>query len=142
MPDSKDTNTWDYERLFTGTLLAALDMEVIRADTQCVVMRMPVGPKTTQPMGWLHGGASVALAESAASLGTLLNIAPETQAAAGLEINANHLRPATGGHVTATATWIHKGKSTMVWDIRIRDDQDRLICVARCTMAITERTQA
>lgn len=117
-------------------------MEVLQADPQCVVMSMPVGPKTIQPMGWLHGGASVALAESAASLGTLLNISPESQVAAGLEINANHLRPATGGNVVATATWIHKGKSTMVWDIRIRDDQDRLICVARCTMAITESSRA
>lgn len=142
MQDNQSSNSWDFQRLFAGTLLAALDMEVIQADPQRVVMRMPVGPKTIQPMGWLHGGASVALAESAASLGTLLNISPEAQVAAGLEINANHLRPATGGNVIATASWIHKGKSTMVWDIRIRDDQDRLICVARCTMAITDRIRS
>lgn len=124
---------------FVGTLMQTLEMEIIQADADCVVMRMPVGPKTAQPLGWLHGGASVALAESAASLGTFLNISPETQVAAGLEINANHLRPVTSGYVTATAIWLHKGRATMVWDIRLRDQEERLVCVARCTMAISEK---
>jgi uncharacterized protein (TIGR00369 family) len=124
---------------FEGTMMEALEMEVVDASPERVVMRMPVGPKVRQPYGLLHGGASVALAESAASVGTALCIDHETQRALGMEINANHLRSVREGFVTAEATPIHQGSASMVWDIRVKDDQGRLVCISRCTVAIAAR---
>lgn len=97
---------------------------------------MPVGPKTQQPMELLHGGATVALAETVASYGTIINIDLSKYTAGGLEINANHVRGKTDGAVTAVATPLHKGRKTMVWDIKITDENEKLICISRCTMAI------
>ncbi|MCL6547826.1 MAG: hotdog fold thioesterase [Alicyclobacillus sp.] len=122
-----------------GTLMEQLGMEILRFDPECVEISMPVERRTQQPFGLLHGGASVALAESAASLATWLNIDPETQAAVGMEINANHVRPKRDGVVTATATPLHRGRTTMVWDIRIRDEKGRLVSVSRCTVAVVHR---
>ncbi len=104
-----------------------------------VVMTMPVTEACKQPFGLLHGGASVALAESAASMGAWMNVDQERQAAVGLEINANHLRPKREGLLTAVATPLHKGTTTMVWDVRITDEADKLVCVSRCTIAIVKR---
>jgi 1,4-dihydroxy-2-naphthoyl-CoA hydrolase len=104
-----------------------------------VVMKMPVTEKTKQPFGYLHGGASVVLAETVASIGTWLNIDQERQAAFGLEINANHIRPKKDGVVIATGVPVHKGRTTYVWDIRICDESDRLICISRCTVAVVDR---
>jgi 1,4-dihydroxy-2-naphthoyl-CoA hydrolase len=104
-----------------------------------VVATMPVDHRTRQPYGLLHGGASVALAETAASIGTALNIDTTKQYAVGLEINANHLRSKQDGVVTAVATPIFKGRTTMVWDIRITDEQEKLICISRCTVAIRDQ---
>ncbi len=100
-----------------------------------VVATMPVTPQVHQPFGLLHGGASVVLAESAASLGTWLNCDPATERAVGLEINANHVRAKRDGILTAEAVPLHRGRTTMVWDIRVRDEHERLVCVARCTVA-------
>jgi 1,4-dihydroxy-2-naphthoyl-CoA hydrolase len=122
-----------------NTMLEYLGIEILEATKDRVRMRMPVGPKVHQPYGLLHGGASVVLAESAASVGTALNIDHETQWAVGLEINANHLRAVRDGHVTAEAIPAHRGRSTMVWTIELRDDADRLVCLSRCTVAITAR---
>ena len=119
-----------------GTMLHALGMEVLECGPGRVVMRMPVGPAVHQHYGVLHGGASVALAESAASIGTAMNIDRDTQWAVGLEINANHVRAVRGGDVTAVATPLHKGRTSMVWDIRITDAEQRLVCISRCTVAI------
>ncbi len=124
------------ENLTKGTLMEALDIEVVEFQPSRVVMTMPVSAKTKQPAGLLHGGASVALAESAASLGTYLNIDRSKQTAVGIEINANHIRSAKTGKVTAIATPIHKGRTTMVWEIRIHDDEDKLVCISRCTVGI------
>lgn len=99
-------------------------------------MTMPVTDKVRQPFGLLHGGASVALAESAASVGTWLNINQENQRAVGLEINANHVRAKREGLLRATAVPVHKGRTTMVWDIRIHDEQEALVCISRCTVAV------
>jgi len=126
---------------FESSLMQALDMEIVEARPERVVMRMPVGPKVQQPYGFLHGGASVALAESAASIGTALNIDLAKQWPMGMEINANHLRSKRGGAVLAHATPLHKGHTSMVWDIRIRDEEDLLLCVARCTVAIVPRRE-
>lgn len=122
-----------------GTVWEALDITVITAEKDLVVATMPIGPAQRQQGGYLHGGVSVVLAESVASLGTALNIDMERQATFGLEINANHLRPKREGHLTAVATPIHRGRTTHVWDIRISDENDKLICISRCTTAIVDR---
>ena len=101
-----------------------------------VVATMPVDDRTRQPFGLLHGGASAALAETVASLGAFLNIDSETDAAVGVELNANHVRGKTDGVVTATATPLHRGRTIHVWDIRIEDEESRLVCASRCTLAI------
>jgi len=122
--------------MIKDTLLEALGIEIIHLEEGKVVATMPVDERTRQPMGLLHGGASVALAETVASVGAYELVDKEVEAVAGLEINANHVRPKTEGVVTAVATVLHQGKSTQVWDIKITDEQDRLICVSRCTMAV------
>jgi 1,4-dihydroxy-2-naphthoyl-CoA hydrolase len=121
------------------TMLDALGIETVELTKDRVVMTMPVTDATRQPFGILHGGASVALAESAASIGAWLNVDHERQAAVGLEINANHIRSKADGIVTAVATPIHRGRTTMVWDIRITDEEDKLICVSRCTIAVIDQ---
>jgi 1,4-dihydroxy-2-naphthoyl-CoA hydrolase len=100
---------------------------------------MPVNDKTRQPMGILHGGASVVLAETIGSVASYYVINPDTHIAVGMEINANHLRPVRDGFVHAICRPIHMGKSSHVWDIRLTDDQDKLICVSRLTVAIVEK---
>jgi 1,4-dihydroxy-2-naphthoyl-CoA hydrolase len=100
---------------------------------------MPVSAHTHQPFGVLHGGASVALAETAGSLAAMLCVDPEQYLCLGQEINANHLRAISSGTVTATARPFHIGTRSHVWSIEIRDESDRLVCVSRLTMAIVER---
>ena len=124
---------------YMGTMMDALQMKLVTCEKAQVVMTMPVFENTMQPMRLLHGGASVALAESVASVGTMLFVNPETQTAVGLEINANHVRSATGGIVTATGVPLHAGRKTVVWDIRIHDEDNHLICVSRCTVAIVSK---
>ncbi len=115
-----------------GTLLG---IKLQETTPERVVATMPVTPQHHQPFGFMHGGASVTLAETVASIGGYLNC-PPGKAAFGLEINANHLRPVREGTLTATATPLHLGRSTHVWDIKITDERDRLICVGRCTVAV------
>ncbi|NHE59664.1 hotdog fold thioesterase [Cyclobacterium plantarum] len=100
---------------------------------------MPVGPKTKQPFGLLHGGASVVLAESLGSVAASLTLEKDKAYAVGLEINANHLRPVKEGIVTGRAMPIHLGKKTQVWEIKIKDNKDRLSCISRITLAILEK---
>ena len=118
------------------TLLSTLDIEIVEMTKQRVVARMPVGPKVHQPFGLLHGGASVALAETAASVAGSLNVDSTKETVVGLEINANHLRGKRDGVVTAVATPVHIGRRTQVWDVRITDEQDKPVCVSRCTLAV------
>jgi len=100
---------------------------------------MPVNERTHQPFGLLHGGASVALAETVGSLASTLCVDDRQYLAVGQEINANHLRGKSSGTVTATARPFHLGKGSHVWHIEIRDEEERLVCVSRLTMAIVER---
>jgi uncharacterized protein (TIGR00369 family) len=102
---------------------------------------MPVDQRTLQPYGLLHGGASVLLAETLGSMAANLCLEPGTGQAVGVEINANHLRAKTEGVVTGTARPLHVGRSTQVWDIRIEDEQGRLVCVSRLTLAIRYETK-
>lgn len=120
------------------TMMEALSIEIVELEEDRVVATMPVMGATRQPFGRLHGGASVALAETVASVGTYNLIDRNHQQAVGLEINANHLRGVSEGLVRAVAVPLHKGRRTMVWDIKISDAKERLICVSRCTVAIID----
>jgi 1,4-dihydroxy-2-naphthoyl-CoA hydrolase len=122
--------------VFKNTMIDALGMEILQLEKGKVVAKMPVDERTRQPFGLLHGGASVALAETVASIGAYELVDKETEGIAGLEINANHVRPKNDGFVTAVGTVLHQGKTTMVWDIKIMDEQERLICISRCTIAV------
>ena len=123
------------------TLLTTLGMEIVEATKERVVARMPVGPKVHQPFGLLHGGASVALAETVASTAAWMNVDQATEIVVGIEINANHLRAKRDGIVTATATPLHVGRRTQVWDVRIADEEGRTVCASRCTLAVVPKPQ-
>lgn len=122
-----------------GSVWAALDITLVEAAKDRVVATMPIGPNQRQQVGYLHGGVSVVLAESIASLGSVLNIDGTKQMAFGLEINANHLRPKREGRLTGVATPLHLGRTTHVWDVKISDENDKLVCVSRCTVAVVDR---
>ena len=101
---------------------------------------MPVDENTTQPFGILHGGASVALAETLASIGAHLNLDDDSKMTVGLEINANHIRPVRfGGRVTGVAKPIHRGKQTQVWETRIETESGKLVSISRCTLAVVNK---
>ncbi len=122
-----------------GSVWDVLDIRLVTAEKDRVVATMPIGPNHRQQIGYLHGGVSVVLAESVASLGAALNVDMDRQMTFGMEINANHLRPKREGQLTAVATPIQRGRTTHVWDIRITDENDKLICVSRCTVAVVDR---
>jgi 1,4-dihydroxy-2-naphthoyl-CoA hydrolase len=122
--------------MIKNTLIEALGIEITHIEAGRVIATMPVDGRTRQPMGLLHGGASVALAETVASVGAYELVNKEIEVVAGQEINANHVRSITEGVVTAVGTVLHQGKTTQVWDIKISDEQGRLICISRCTMAV------
>lgn len=117
------------------TLVSHLGIEFTAMEDDWLEARMPVDERTKQPLGLLHGGASVALAETIGSVAAYLCV-EEGKKCVGLEINANHIRPAREGWVTGRATPLHLGRTTQVWEIRIRDDHGHLVCVSRLTMAI------
>jgi 1,4-dihydroxy-2-naphthoyl-CoA hydrolase len=100
---------------------------------------MPVDHRTKQPAGLLHGGASVVLAETLGSIGAYLTVDTNHHDVVGLEVNANHIRSARSGHVTGIAKPLHRGRSTQVWEIRITDQEDKLVCISRLTVAITTK---
>jgi 1,4-dihydroxy-2-naphthoyl-CoA hydrolase len=118
------------------TLLTTLGIEIVEATKERVVARMPVGPRVHQPFGLLHGGASVALAETVASTGAWMQVDHEKERVVGIEINANHLRAKRDGTVTAVATPVHIGRRTQVWEVRIADEEGKAVCVSRCTIAV------
>jgi len=116
-----------------------IGLEIVEVTDSALVGRIPVDERTTQPAGVLHGGASVVLAETLASWGATLVIDASRYHAVGQEINANHVRPASPGTwVYGTATPASIGRRSQVWDIRISNEEGKLVCVSRCTMAILE----
>jgi 1,4-dihydroxy-2-naphthoyl-CoA hydrolase len=121
------------------TMLASLGIEITELQKGRVTATMPVDERTRQPFGLLHGGASVALAETVASVGAFELVDKENEVVVGLEINANHIRAKREGYVTATGTVLHQGRTTMVWDIKITDEEEKLICISRCTIAVVKR---
>ncbi|WP_246945767.1 hotdog fold thioesterase [Bacillus pinisoli] len=118
------------------TLLDSLGITITLLEEGHVIATMPVDERTHQPFGVLHGGASVALAETVASVGSYHLVDHATEGCVGLEINANHIKSKSEGVVTAHGTILHRGRSTMVWDIKIVDEEEKLICVSRCTVAV------
>ncbi|WP_430536506.1 hotdog fold thioesterase [Listeria rocourtiae] len=117
-----------------------LEMELISLTKDAAIVKMPVNEKTRQPFGFLHGGASVALAEQVASIGATAHVS-DNEIAFGLEINANHISSVRDGYVLATAEPIHIGRTTQVWHVEIRSEADnKLLCVSRCTLAIKEKS--
>ena len=129
-----------YRDLGQHGLQNVLGIEIIEMTTERVVATMPVDERTHQPFGILHGGASIALAETVASLGAANRIDREKFVAVGQEINGNHLRPKSEGLVTATGVPVHAGRSSQVWSIEIRDEAGKLVCISRCTLAIVPRS--
>ena len=120
-----------------STLGSALGIEFLVIRRNELIATMPVNENTIQPFGILHGGASVALAETLASVGAWLNIDDSHRQAVGVEINANHIRPVPKGKtVTGTARPVRIGKKTHVWEIRITDESDRTVCISRCTLMV------
>lgn len=122
-----------------NTLLSHLDIEFIEIGSDFLIAKMPVNFKTTQPMGILHGGASVALAESIGSVGSNLLIDSKTEYAVGLSINANHIGSAKDNFVIGKGNLIHKGKSTHIWSIEIKDADKKLISICRLTVMIIKK---
>lgn len=122
-----------------NTLGAHLNMIFTDIGTDYITASMPVNHTTHQPMGLLHGGASAALAETVGSVAGWLCINKEKQNCVGLELNCNHVKGKREGTVYATARPLHIGGSTQVWDIRITDEQDKLICVSRLTLAVIRK---
>jgi len=125
-----------------NTMVEHIGIVVTEIGDDYVRGTMPVDARTHQPYGLLHGGASVALAETLGSLGAMMCADAKTHLAVGLDINANHLRGVTDGIVTGTARAIHVGRTTQVWEIRIEDERLRLVCIARLTVAIVPRPTA
>jgi 1,4-dihydroxy-2-naphthoyl-CoA hydrolase len=119
-----------------------LGIRFLEVGTDFLRASMPVEARTHQPFGLLHGGASVALAETVGSVASMLCVDMERYQCVGQEINANHLRGMTRGLVIATARPFHLGGKSHVWHIEIRDEQERLVCVSRLTMAVIERRPA
>jgi 1,4-dihydroxy-2-naphthoyl-CoA hydrolase len=121
------------------TLMSTIGIEVMEQTRERVVARMPVGPAVMQPFGLLHGGASVALAETVASMAAWMNVDRDKYNVVGLEINANHLRAVREGVVTGVALPINIGRRIHVWDVRITDEQGKLVCISRCTVAVVPK---
>ena len=122
--------------LCLGNMAETLEIEFTEITSNSLTAKMPVNHKTKQPYGILHGGASVALAETVGSIAGNLLVNDSGKMCVGLEINANHLRPASDGYVYAVATPLHLGSKTHVWDIKISNDDNKLVCVSRLTLAV------
>jgi 1,4-dihydroxy-2-naphthoyl-CoA hydrolase len=133
-PDLERLNAWS-----ENTLMQVLGIRFTAIGEDWLAGTMPVDARTHQPFGLLHGGASVALAETLGSSAALLTLDPAQEVAVGLDINANHVRGVRSGIVTGTARALHLGRSTQVWEIRIENEEGALVCISRLTMAVVPR---
>jgi 1,4-dihydroxy-2-naphthoyl-CoA hydrolase len=129
-------------RVGEGCLIHHLGIEFLERGDNWLKARMPVDRRTVQPYGRLHGGASVALAETVASYAGMMTVDPSQKGVVGLEINANHIRAARDGWVTAIATAESVGRTAQVWTIRIEDEAGKLVCLSRTTLAVIGAQQA
>lgn len=121
------------------SMVSHLGIEFTEIGEDSLTARMPVDERTIQPLGLLHGGASVALAETLGSVAASLTIDLSQKMPVGMEINANHLRPVTEGWVIGVVQPVHLGKTSQVWEIRITTEAGKLVCISRITMAIVDR---
>lgn len=119
-----------------NTMMEALGIRITAVGDDWLQGTMPVDARTHQPYGLLHGGASVALAETLGSTAAMLTLDPKQELAVGLDINANHVRGVRAGTVTGTARVLHIGRTTQVWEIRIENEDGALVCISRITMAV------
>lgn len=126
--------------LSVGNMVEHLGIVFTGIGDDWIEATMPVDSRTRQPEGILHGGASVVLAETLGSVAANLTVDPAALTCVGLEVNANHLRPVREGHVRGTARPLHLGRRTQVWEIQIRNGEDKLVCASRLTVAVVERT--
>ncbi|MFO1462387.1 MAG: hotdog fold thioesterase [bacterium] len=126
------------DELNRGKLADHLGIKVVEFTPGLVKATMPVVEATRQPMGVLHGGASLALAETIASIGAWYSVADRGKVVVGMEINANHLRTVREGLVTGVGQPLHQGNTSQVWEVKIYDEAERLVCVSRCTLAVIE----
>ena len=134
---TRDIDLEQLTALGADTMPGLVGIEFTGHDDHSITARMPVDARTHQPFGRLHGGASVVLAETVASVAGWLSAA-EGKTVVGLEINANHIRPAMSGHVHATAHAENIGRTTQIWTIRIVDDAGKLVCLSRITLAVID----
>jgi 1,4-dihydroxy-2-naphthoyl-CoA hydrolase len=132
----KNLSLPDFEQLGKQTMSEHIGITFTEIGDDFLKATMPVDHRTKQPYGLLHGGASAVLAETLGSVGSALIIDRDKYICVGIEINANHLRSVSAGKVTGIASPIHVGRSTHVWDIKIKDENEKLICVSRLTVAI------
>ena len=133
---NKSLSLADLKPIGPNTMASYLGMEWVEVGDDYIKMRMPVDDRTKQPYGLLHGGASCALAETVGSIASFFVIDHTKFICVGLDINANHVRSATKGYVIATCRPLHIGSSTHVWDIKIHDEREKLVCISRLTVAI------
>ena len=122
-----------------NTLAEHLGIEITAVGDDFLTAKMPVDQRTVQPYGLLHGGASVVLSETLGSIAAILCVNSDEKMCVGLEINANHVRSARAGYVIGTARPIHIGGSTQIWQTLIQDEQERLVCISRLTVAVLDR---
>jgi uncharacterized protein (TIGR00369 family) len=127
--------------LCKNTLAEALGIEITAVGAGHLSGRMPVDHRTHQPMGILHGGASVALAETLGSIGAMMQIDAARQHCVGLDINANHIKAVRNGYVHGKATALHIGRKTQVWEIKINNDAGDLVCISRLTIAVLDKAK-
>lgn len=136
---AKKVTPQDLQKACEKTMCEHLGMVFTEVGDDFLVAKMPVDHRTIQPAGLLHGGASVALAESLGSIASLLCIKSENKMPVGVEINANHLKAVRSGFVTGKVTAIRRGQTTHVWNIEIRNDEGDLCCVSRLTVMVVDR---
>ncbi len=129
----------ELNKLHDNTMQRYIGIEFIEIGDDYLKARMPVNERTKQPHGLLHGGANVTLAESLGSMASVLCLNLEERTCVGLEINANHIRAVYDGYVYGITKPVHIGRSTMIWEIKIYDEQDRLTCISRITNAILDK---
>ncbi len=134
----KQVTPEDINAQMADSLSEGLGISVTEVGADYLSATMPVDHRTRQPFGYLHGGASVALAETLGSVAGYLTLADESAAVVGVEINANHVRPVRSGYVTGTARPLHLGATTQVWETRIVDEGGDLVCVSRMTLAVVK----
>ncbi|HLM78812.1 MAG TPA: hotdog fold thioesterase [Rubrobacteraceae bacterium] len=131
--EEQDLNSW----LEDSPVLKHLGIEFVELDPDKVVATMPVDERHHQPLGYLHGGLNLFLAETMGGVGAYLN-SPPGKTPFGSEVNGSHLRPRRSGTVTATGTPVHKGNNSQIWEIKIHDEDEKLVSISRCTLTLVD----